>query len=413
MKLPYVKRTVAQMSRQEDSSNPETELIFYKRHVRWFVNFLAEPSLVGEELNKICSNLERKIEHALIEDPAIDKLALDVKVNLSNIAEMNLGEMTWLGVLKIQTDLGHARIDVKEIQNVSIRLSKVLMKNFEDLNRQGRIMFDIDSPLYVVLSADKTDPKVEKWDTQTIQQYKKALGPSLGLYSGQWPDYSDVLYNRRIENNLSNRTTELHFYARNSAFIYIEGEGYEKYWNYVEDVMDPPLVRARGVIFVMLKLQDLIQRFLEELPDLRMQDISIIEEKQAELEKTNRSLMQLIAVIRREDMINMRAHARALNDHLVNLFRIEEVLSHVTNALKYVNESVQLVYEEKNRYLQERQERLFLYLNIILGASIFTEAINILIDPYAETLEYLGIRYSMALSIIAIFVFIIIRIFKK
>ena len=43
---------------------------------------------------------------------------------------MNLEEMTWLGVLKIQTDVGHARVDVKEIQNVSIRLSKVVMKNF-------------------------------------------------------------------------------------------------------------------------------------------------------------------------------------------------------------------------------------------------------------------------------------------
>jgi len=321
--------------------------------------------------------------------------------------------MTWLGVLKIQTDVGHARIDVKEIQNVSIRLSKVLMKNFEDLNQQGRIMFDIDSPLYVVLSTDKADPEVKQWDAPTIQRYKKALGPYLGLYSGQWPDYNDELYNRRIENNLSNRTSELHFYARNSAFIYIEGEGYEKYWNYVEDVMDPPLVRARVVIFVMLKLQDLIQRFLQELPDLRLQDISIIEEKQAELEKTNLSLMQLIAVIRREEMVNMRAHARALNDHLVNLFRIEEVLSHISNALEYVHESVQLVHSEKNRHLQERQERLFLYLNIILGASILTEAINFMIEPYADTLEFLVIRYSMALSIIAIFGFIIYRILRK
>ncbi len=394
-------------------SRQESELQIYARHVRWFLPFLAEPSLDGEELELIRSNLETTIEHALIEDPAIDKLALDVEVSWSHIAEMNLEDMTWLGVLKIQTDVGHAQIDVKDIQNVSIRLSKVLMKNVGDLNRQGRMMVDIDSPFYVVLSADKTHPKVEKWDTPTIQRYKKALGPYLGLYSGQWSDYSDVLYNRRIENNLSNRTSELHYYARNSAFIYIEGEGYEKFWNYVEDVMDPPLVRARGVIFVMLKLQDLIQRFLQELPNLRMQDISIIEEKQAELEKANRSLMQLIAVIRREDMINMRAHARALNDHLINLFRIEEVLSHVTNALKYVHESVHLVYEEKNRNLQERQERLFLYLNIILGASIVTEAINFMIDPYAGTTEFFAIRYSMALSIIAIFGFIIYRIFKK
>ncbi|MHA1964055.1 MAG: hypothetical protein ACXACG_13985 [Candidatus Thorarchaeota archaeon] len=395
------------------SQQKEPELQIFVRHVRWFVNFIAEPSLVGEELDAICSSIEGKLERALIEDPSIDKLELKVEISWNHVAEMNLEEMTWLGILKIQTDLAHARIDVSDIQNVSIRLSKVLMENFEDLNQQGRIMFDIDSPLYVILSADKTEPKVKAWDSPSIQQYKKALGPYLNLYSGQWPDYSDELFNRRIENNLSNRTTELHFYARNSAFLYIEGEGYEKYWNYVEEVMDPPLVRARGVIFVMLKLQELIQRFLEELPDLRMQDISIIEEKQAELEKTNRSLMQLIAIIRRENMINMRVHARALNDHLINLFRIEEVLSHVTNELWYVHESVKLVYEEKNRDLQERQERLFLYLNIILGASIFTEAINIMIDPFAGTPEFLGIRYSMALAIIAIFVIIIIRIFKK
>ncbi|MHA2603413.1 MAG: hypothetical protein AM324_014930, partial [Candidatus Thorarchaeota archaeon SMTZ1-83] len=268
-------------------------------------------------------------------------------------------------------------------------------------------------PLYVVLSADKTDPSVEAWDMPAIQRYKKDLGPYLGLYSGQWPDYSDELYNRRIANNLTNRTSELHFYDRNSAFIYIAGEGYEKYWNYVEDVMDPPLVRARGVVFVMLELQQLIQRFLQELPELRMQDISIIEEKQAEIERTNRSLMQLIALIRREDMVNMRAHARALNDHLVNLFRIEDVLSHVSNELKYVHESVQLVYEEKNRDLQERQERLFLYLSIILGASVVTEAVNILIAPFEGTLEFLVIRYSMALSIIAMFGVILVRIFKR
>jgi len=401
------------MSRQKETHNAETELEIGVRHLRWFVNFLAEPSLDGEELDSICSNLDGRIEPALIEDPAIDKLALKVAVSWSRIAEMNLEEMSWLGVLKIQTDLGHARIDVKDIQNVSIRLSKVLMANFEDLNQQGRIMFDIDSPLYVVLSADKSDPKVEAWDAASIQRHKKALGPYLGLYSGQWPDYSDELYNRRIEHNLSNRTSELHCYARNSAFIYIEGEGYEKYWNYVEEVMDPPLVRARGVIFVMLKLQELIQRFLQEIPDLRMQDISNIEEKQAELEKANRSLMQLIAVIRREDMINMRAHARALNDHLINLFRIEDVLAHVTNDLKNVHESVHRVYEEKNRDLQERQERLFLYLSIILGASVVTEAINILIAPYEGTPEFLWIRYSMALSIIAIFGIILVRIFKR
>ncbi|MGD9397395.1 MAG: hypothetical protein PVJ05_13260 [Candidatus Thorarchaeota archaeon] len=395
---------------QQDAVN---DLQIYVRHVRWFVNFFSEPSLAGDELDSICSNIEGKLEHALIDDPSVDKLELKVEVSWDKVAEMNLEEMTWLGVLKIQTDLGHANIDISDIQNVSIRLSKVLMESFSELNEQGRIMFDIDSPLYVVLSSDKTEPKVEVWNTPTIQRYKKELAPYLELYSGQWPDYSDELYNRRIENNLSNRTTELHFYARNSAFLYIEGEGYGKYWNYVEEIMDPPLVRARGVVFVMLKLQELVQRFLQELPDLRKEDISVIEEKQAEIEKTNQSLMQLIAVIRREEMINMRQHARALNDRLVSLFRIEEVLDNVTDELRYVHESVQLVYEEKNRDLQERQERLFLYLSIILGASIVIEAINILIDPYRGTFEFLAIRYTMAFSIIGLFGVILFKIIRK
>ena len=123
--------------------------------------------------------------------------------------------------------------------------------------------------------------------------------------------------------------------------------------------------------------------------------------------------MQLVALIRREDMINMRAHARALNDHLIKLFRIEEVLSHITDDLKNVHESVQWVYEEKNRFLQERQERLFLYLNIILGASIVIDAINIMIEPYTGTLNFILVRYSMALSIIALFGFILYRILRK
>ncbi|MHA1136087.1 MAG: hypothetical protein ACTSSE_06325 [Candidatus Thorarchaeota archaeon] len=98
---------------------------------------------------------------------------------------------------------------------------------------------------------------------------------------------------------------------------------------------------------------------------------------------------------------------------MIDLFRIEEVLSHVTNELSYVHESVQLIYKEKNRDLHERQERLFLYLNILLGASILTEAINIIIALFAGTFEYLVVRYTTAFSTIAIFVLIIARILKK
>ena len=79
------------MTDQED--NP---LQIHTRHVRWFVNFFAEPSLLGEELDSICSNLTGKLEQSLVEDPSVDKLSISVEIEWSNIAEMNLGEMTWL-----------------------------------------------------------------------------------------------------------------------------------------------------------------------------------------------------------------------------------------------------------------------------------------------------------------------------
>ena len=43
----------------------QNDLQISERHIRWFVNFLAEPSLKGKELDEICSNLEGKIEVSL------------------------------------------------------------------------------------------------------------------------------------------------------------------------------------------------------------------------------------------------------------------------------------------------------------------------------------------------------------
>ncbi|GAG54096.1 unnamed protein product, partial [marine sediment metagenome] len=54
-----------------------------------------------------------------------------------------------------------------------------------------------------------------------IEKYKKVIGSWTEIYSGQWEDYSETLFNKRIENNLSNRLSELHFLRRNSGFIYM------------------------------------------------------------------------------------------------------------------------------------------------------------------------------------------------
>ncbi|GAH97758.1 unnamed protein product, partial [marine sediment metagenome] len=65
-----------------------------------------------------------------------------------------------------------------------------------------------------------------QWTEENINKYKKSIGTWAQVYSGQWIDYSDELFERRTRKNLSNRVTELHYIHRNSRFIYMAQKNY-------------------------------------------------------------------------------------------------------------------------------------------------------------------------------------------
>ena len=60
------------------------------------------------------------------------------------------------------------------------------------------IYFDTESPIFVFATSNKTKPAEIQWNKENIEKYKKIIAYWTVIYSGQWPDYSETLYDRRI-----------------------------------------------------------------------------------------------------------------------------------------------------------------------------------------------------------------------
>jgi hypothetical protein len=121
---------------------------------------------------------------------------------------------------------------IQQIPYIVLNRLKVYAKRPENKG----LFLDVESPIYVFVTSDKIKPHEIQWTQENIEKYKKVIGDWTEIYSGQWEDYSEELYNRRIQNNLSNRLSELHFIHRNSGFIYMAEENYK---NFFKSYMKP------------------------------------------------------------------------------------------------------------------------------------------------------------------------------
>ncbi len=146
-------------------------------------------------------------------------------LRIINLAKFPFREYDQLAVLEIKM----GNIDTsKEIKPVNVfHLSQSISKTMKQINKKrlGLLFDDLNLHPYafVIASAINNESK-NNWSPDEIQKYKKSLGPWIEYYSGQFDDYCDELYDSRIINNLSNRTSELHFIRSNSAFLYMPRE---------------------------------------------------------------------------------------------------------------------------------------------------------------------------------------------
>ncbi|MHA1461221.1 MAG: hypothetical protein ACTSO8_07040, partial [Promethearchaeota archaeon] len=140
-----------------------------------------------------------------------------------------------LGFFQFKVEHYHDQPSKKETLEPMLiqQIPYLLLDDLKDFFRDtihDEIFIDTESPVYVFLTSNNIKPSTIEWTQENIEKYKKLIGDWTEIYSGQWEDYSDTLYTKRIENNLSNRLSELHFIRRNSGFVYMIEESYEKYF---------------------------------------------------------------------------------------------------------------------------------------------------------------------------------------
>ena len=82
-------------------------------------------------------------------------------------------------------------------------------------------------------------------ELKLFREHQREMGNWVELFSGGYDDYRDSIYEDRVKNDLSNRASEMHFFNRNSALIYLDPPNYELYFRY----KDPEYPKSTGYLY--------------------------------------------------------------------------------------------------------------------------------------------------------------------
>src|SRR4030042_492542 len=159
-------------------------------------------------------------------------------------------ESTWQDVLAntdyeadkvVYLRLGYILFRVRLLKNAPVTpaevrpnyLQQIVFLVWNKLTKDNDVNFQFDesTPPYAfsVCTGYAPAAPVVEWTKETIDLHKKELGQWAELYSGQFEDYRADVYQKRVENDLSNRQSEIHLINRNSALIYMDPKNYDAY----------------------------------------------------------------------------------------------------------------------------------------------------------------------------------------
>ncbi|MFX1501222.1 MAG: NUDIX domain-containing protein [Promethearchaeota archaeon] len=236
------------------------------------------------------------------------------------------------------------------------------------------IIFDLESPIYVFVTSNKVRPEYTEWTRENINKFKRDIGYWTEIYSGQWEDYSETLYDRRIENNLSNRLSELHFIRRNSGFIYMAEENYENFFeSYMKEFVIMPTPQMRAVLFALRLINYSLDLLFLKAQSEEFKDVETIENKIRNLRLLRGLIQTNLSVIYNELDYNRRQHYTTVLKHLLNEFEIEDIVNRINEKFSIIYDSMQQLYQKKNEEIQKRTEKGLNLLNLLFGAGILAD----------------------------------------
>ena len=372
-------------------------LQFIEKDQFWYISaFLDSSKLEGMQISGEIENLiQRKLDNLTDDDIYRKELRDGILEMVKNVSI----SCKWVPYLDnfpyrdensdyLYNTLGYFELEVNYYQNDPIRkeslrpmliqqLPYIALNSLKEYGKRAEskgLLLDTESPIYIFVTSDKTLPQEIQWTQENIEKYKKVIGDWIEIYSGQWEDYSEKLYNRRVQNNLSNRLSELHFIRRNSGFIYLVEDSYKNFFeSYMKPFVLDPTPRMRAVLFALRSINESLDLLFLKTQSEAFQDLEIIERKITNLRLLRGLIQTNLSVIYNELDYNRRQHYTSILKHLLNEFEIQNIVSRVNDKFDLIYDAIQVLYQKKNEENQQRTERGLSLLNLLFGAGVLAD----------------------------------------
>ncbi|MEJ2296272.1 MAG: NUDIX hydrolase, partial [Candidatus Lokiarchaeota archaeon] len=266
------------------------------------------------------------------------------------------------------------------IQQIPMIVKDSILKEFSLKTENEFLLIDTESPIYIFVISTKTAPMEVQWNKENINKYKKVLGYWTRLYSGQWSDYSDELFERRTKKNFSNRLSELHYIQRNSGFVYMIEKNYEREFYYIKDHILETTPKMRAVLYSLMRIDNSLDiLFMKRYSDVFM-SLETIEQKAKNLRFLRGMIQTKMSLIYSELDWLPREHYTRVLTHLLKIYRIEVIIERVNKKFEMLYDSMQEFYLQRSEKNQKTTTRILYLVNIILSAGIVKDFFDVLIN---------------------------------
>jgi 8-oxo-dGTP diphosphatase len=405
-------------------------LQFMLKQVFYYVSaFINSEKVDG---NQISEEIEKAVKEKLNNLSDKDIFRKDLKDRIVEIAKNTIIDCSWVPYIeqfpyqdensdrKFNT-LGYFQFNVDHYKDNPLekeKLSPMLLQQIPylilgvlvELSKKEEyksVFLDLESPLYIFATSNESKPVNIQWTSENIEKYKKVISYWTVIYSGQWEDYSDDLYDRRIQNNLSNRLSELHFIHRNSGFIYMAEENYENFFeSYMMKFVIEPTPKMRAVQFSLRSINESLDLLFLKTQTGVFENLDYIEEKIKNLRLLRGLIQTRLSIIYNELDYNRREHYTTVLKHLLNEFDINGIVERIKTKFETIYEAIQDLYQKQNEQNQKRTEKGLNLLNLLFGAGILADLAGVIMVAF--TLQEGALPTVLLNSIIGLIIIIIL-----
>ncbi len=299
------------------------------------------------------------------------------------------------------------------MQQLVMRMWGTLSKDFSDFFK-----FDDATPPYIfsVCTGYVPEKPYIPWSQQTAQIYRKELGQWAEVYSGQFPDYREQLYNNRVAVDLSNRTSEMHLILRNSALIYMDLDNYNKAFikdndtpnstGYIYEFMISTILRIRTIAFAMFVVNAQLDKDTKNLlnKEYISRDLTLIKEDLDKSDRLKIILQTMLAPFFTDISRSNRQHYTSVLNRSVELFDIMNLWKMINDKIDSNVRELNSIFMDKQQDAADRQEKSLTILNFIIGASVLFSIIEylVLFPPAQEILLWFTALFILLFLVVFI-----------